>query len=335
MERRAFIHSCAYASLGCAALGVRVAFGGPKRGPKRTPSYLRLERDGVLAEREKELWKLHDQRACCPRRCDEKRKKEEPRVCGKKDKEVKVASAGPHSGEERPLVGSGGSGTIFFSNCSLLCCYCQNWEIAHRGDGDVASTDFLARTMLGLQKLGCHNINLVTPTHVIAPVVTALRLAAANGLRLPLVYNTGGYDRLEAIRLLDGVVDIYMPDFKYQDGDVAHELSLEARDYPTAAAAAIAEMHRQVGVLEVDEDGVAQRGVILRHLVLPNNLAGTDRFVKWVAKELGPDTYVNIMAQYRPEYRAKDDPNLNRRITSREWSQAMAWAEEAGLRNLD
>ncbi len=312
----------------------------PKSSPKSNlrkksvPAYLELERSGELKKRERALWKIFDERACCPRRCDKTRKKHEPPVCSY-TRNLKVASAQPHFGEERPLVGRNGSGTIFFSNCNLLCDYCLNWEINHRGDGEFISHRELAQIMLKLQKKGCHNINLVTPTHVVQHIVTALRIAIGKGLRLPLVYNTGGYDRLEVIRLLDGLVDIYMPDFKYQDSEMARLYSLGAADYPEAAARAIKEMHRQVGTLQVDENGIAKRGVILRHLVLPDNIAGTDRFVKWVAKELSPKTYVNIMAQYRPLFRAKQEPELNRRITLEEWHQAMKWAEEAGLVNLD
>jgi putative pyruvate formate lyase activating enzyme len=232
-------------------------------------------------------------------------------------------------------VGRGGSGTIFFSNCNLLCCFCQNWEINHRGDGDFSSHRSLARMMLRLQERGCHNINLVTPTHVVPHIVKALRLAIPMGLRLPLVYNTGGYDDLEVVERLDGIVDIYLPDFKYQSPEAASRYSSGAEDYPEVAAAVIAEMHRQVGRLQTDARGIAQRGLIIRHLVLPHNIAGTDGFVEWVARELSADTYVNIMAQYRPEHRAAEYPKLARRINSKEWRQALAWAEEAGLSNLD
>jgi putative pyruvate formate lyase activating enzyme len=175
----------------------------------------------------------------------------------------------------------------------------------------------------------------VTPTHVVPHIVRALRIAISDGLRLPLVYNTGGYDKLETIKKLDGIVDIYMPDFKYQDGKLAHKYSAEASDYPEVAAAAIREMHRQVGVLKTDKRGVATRGVVLRHLVMPNNIAGTDRFVRWVAKELSPDTYVNLMAQYRPAHKAFDYPEIARRLNLKEWKQAVMWAREAGLNNLD
>jgi putative pyruvate formate lyase activating enzyme len=305
-----------------------------ERSQGHEPAYLRLEREGELKRREEQLWEVFASCRCCPRQCGANRIEGETGVCSSTAR-LKVASAGPHFGEEKPLVGRGGSGTIFFSNCNLLCVFCQNWEINHRGDGDFISHERLARMMMLLQSRGCHNINLVTPTHVVPNIVKALRIAVDRGLRIPLVYNTGGYDNPEIVRLLDGIVDIYLPDFKYQDGHLAAKYSAEAHDYPAVAAAVIKEMHRQVGKLEVDPQGVARRGLIVRHLVMPHNIAGTDRFVKWVAQELTTDTYVNIMAQYRPEHRAFDYPDIARRITNDEWRQAMTWAKEAGLTNLD
>jgi putative pyruvate formate lyase activating enzyme len=298
------------------------------------PAYLKLEREGKLAEREKELWDIYKKCRLCPRECEVNRLAGENEIC-KADDKLKVYSAVPHFGEEKPLVGRYGSGTVFFSHCSLRCCFCQNWEIAHRGDGGAISHSTLARAMLSLQKQGCHNINLVTPTHMVPHIVRALRIAVARGLRLPLVYNTGGYDKLETIKKLDGIVDIYMPDFKFQDGKLTHKYCTEASDYPEVAAAAIKEMHRQVGVLRTDERGIAMRGVILRHLVMPHNLAGTDRFLRWVAEELSPDTYVNVMDQYRPCHKASDYPEIDRPLTRKEWRQAVKWAKDAGLTNLD
>ncbi len=297
------------------------------------PAYLKREREGRLASVEKELWELL--RACrlCPRACGANRIKGETGVCNSTSR-LKVYSCGPHFGEERPLVGHGGSGTIFFSNCNLLCCFCQNWEINHRGDGNYITHDQLAEMMLGLQRRGCHNINFVTPTHVVPHIVRSLRIAIHKGFQLPLVYNNGGYDSLEVIRLLDGIIDIYLPDFKYQDGALAGKYSSGASDYPQAAAATIKEMHRQVGELVVDERGVARRGLIIRHLVMPNNIAGTDGFVRWVACELTPTTRVNLMAQYRPEHKAFSYPELSRRITAEEWEQALLWAKEAGLKDF-
>jgi putative pyruvate formate lyase activating enzyme len=298
------------------------------------PAYLKLEREGKLAQREKELWSIYEKCRVCPRKCEVNRLAGQNDVCKATDK-LKVHSAGSHFGEEAPLVGKYGSGTIFFSDCSLRCCFCQNWEIAHRGDGGAISHSVLARAMLSLQERGCHNINLVTPTHMVPHIVRALRIAVAKGLRLPLVYNTGGYDRLETIQKLDGVVDIYMPDFKFQDGEMTHRYCREAADYPEVAAAAIKEMHRQVGVLRRDERGIAERGVILRHLVMPHNLAGTDRFVRWVAEDLSPDTCVNIMDQYRPCHEAFDYPEIARPLNRAEWRQAVRWARDSGLTNLD
>ena len=301
---------------------------------KFEPAYLKAEGAGRLSSIEKDLWEIF--RACrlCPRACGANRLKGETGVCSSTSR-LKVYSCGPHFGEERPLVGRGGSGTIFFSNCNLLCCFCQNWEINHRGDGSYVTHDELADMMVGLQRRGCHNINFVTPTHVVPHLVRSLRLAIRRGFQLPLVYNNGGYDSLEVIRMLDGIVDIYLPDFKYQDGALAARYSSGASDYPEAAAATIKEMHRQVGELSVDERGVARRGLIIRHLVMPNNISGTDRFVRWVAKELTPATRVNLMAQYRPEHKAFEHPAISRRITTEEWQQALRWAREAGLRNLD
>jgi putative pyruvate formate lyase activating enzyme len=298
------------------------------------PSYLDLELEGKLEQIEKELWKIFNACQCCARECGADRIKGETGFCSS-TAQLKVASYHPHFGEELPLVGSRGSGTIFFSNCNLLCCFCQNWQINHRGDGQHISHRDLAEMMLNLQGLGCHNINLVTPTHVVPHIVKALRMAIVRGLEIPLVYNTSGYDNIEVIKKLDGIVDIYLPDFKYQDGELASKYSSGAIDYPEIAAEVIKEMNRQVGKLVVDERGIAQRGLIIRHLVMPHNIAGTDRFVRWVAEQLSTDTYVNIMAQYRPEHKAFDYPEISRRIANAEWHQALKWARDAGLTNLD
>ena len=338
-SRRRFLRSC-FAPTCLMAIpdcGTRRETGpGSKAGRDRPfePVYLRSERTGRLREVENALWEILRSCRCCPRACGADRTRGEKGVCGS-DARIKVSSAGPHFGEEAPLVGQRGSGTIFFSHCNLLCCYCQNWEINHRGDGSYIGAEDLAELMLGLQRRGCHNINVVTPTHVAPHIVRALRLAIAQGLRIPIVYNTGGYDDLAVVRMLESVVDIYLPDFKYMDGEMSARYSTGAADYPVVAAAVIKEMHRQVGELEVDSRGVAVRGLMIRHLVLPGNIAGTDKFVQWVARELTPDTYVNIMAQYRPEHRALDYPELSRRITAAEWRQAVSWAREAGLRRLD
>lgn len=297
------------------------------------PVYAKLgaRQVGARAAELKEIYK-----ACrlCPRQCGVDRLKRQKGVCGSTSV-ARVASWHPHFGEERPLVGRGGSGTIFFSRCNLLCEYCQNWQISHLGEGKDVTDDQVAEMMLDLQRRGCHNINLVTPTHLVPNIVAALQTAMVRGLRIPLVYNCGGYESMEALRLLDGIVDIYLPDYKYMDGKAAAKYSREAADYPEVCAAAITEMHRQVGNVLVDEDGIALRGLMIRHLVLPGNIAGTDRFVKWVAGTLGPATYVNIMAQYRPMHRARLYPEIDRRITQREYAQALQWAREAGLTSLD
>lgn len=315
-----------------AAAAVEVAAAERRQGFE--PAYLRLERSGELAHRARALYEIFRSCHLCARQCRVNRLKGEKGVC-LSTSSVKVYGAHPHFGEERPLVGRHGSGTIFFSNCNLRCVFCQNWEIAHRGDGSVASDDELARLMIGLQQQGCHNINLVTPTHAVPNIVQALRAAIRLGLCVPLVYNCGGYEPVEVLKLLDGVIDIYLPDFKYTDGEQARKYSPGAKDYPEVAAAAIEEMHRQVGELVLDERGIALRGLIIRHLVLPSNIAGTDKFVQFVARRLTPSTYVNIMAQYRPAHRAMEFPELSRRITAAEFSQAIAWAREAGLTRLD
>jgi putative pyruvate formate lyase activating enzyme len=298
------------------------------------PAYLRAEQGGVLAGRVRQLWSIYRSCRLCPRQCGVNRLKGETGVC-RSTSRAKVYSAHAHFGEERPLVGRGGSGTIFFSNCNLLCQYCQNWEINHRGDGSYVSDDQIGRLMLDLQNAGCHNINVVTPTHIVPNIINGLRAAIARGLRVPIVYNCGGYESLEVIKLLDGIVDIYLPDFKYADARMAEKYSSGAKGYPEAAAAAIEEMHRQVGELVVDERGIALRGLIIRHLVLPRNIAGTDKFTAWVASKLTRSTYVNIMAQYRPEHRAREYPELSRRISSDEFKQALDWARAAGLTRLD
>lgn len=298
------------------------------------PAYLRLERSGELARRASALRAIYRSCRLCPRECGVDRSKGQTGICSSTSR-AKVFSAHPHFGEERPLVGRGGSGTIFFSNCNLLCCFCQNWEINHRGDGSYASDETIGRLMIDLQEAGCHNINLVTPTHILPNIVAGLRFAVIRGLRVPLVYNCGGYEPVEIIRMLDGIVDIYLPDFKYADETNAEKYSSGAKSYPQIAAAAIREMHRQVGELTVDEKDIALRGLIIRHLVLPGNIAGTDQFVKFVAAKLSRSTYVNIMAQYRPEYKARNIPELARRVTGAEYRQALRWAQEAGLTRVE
>jgi putative pyruvate formate lyase activating enzyme len=245
-----------------------------------------------------------------------------------------VSSYGPHFGEEAPLVGRHGSGTIFFTYCNLHCLFCQNYPISQLGEGSPVSSEQLAGMMLSLQDRGCHNINLVSPTHVVPYILDALELAARNGLFLPLVYNSGGYDAIETLRLLDGVVDIYMPDMKYSDEKTAEELS-GIKNYPEINRAAVREMHRQVGDLRVDKQGVAKRGLLVRHLVLPNGLGGTRGVVEFLAREISTDTYLNIMAQYHPCHKAFDIPNLARPLLEHEFEEAIELAHRHGLHRLD
>jgi len=233
------------------------------------------------------------------------------------------------------LVGQHGSGTIFFSNCNLRCVFCQNWPIALKGEGTELTDTELAQKMLDLQQMGCHNINLVTPTHVMPHILNATRIALKTGLHIPLVYNTSGYERVEVLKLLDGIVDIYLPDIKYMQAEMAARYSSDAVDYPEMATKAVLEMHRQVGVHQVDQQGVARRGVMIRHLVMPNRVAGTQAFVKWVSEYLPPNTYINIMPQYHVDYKAFEYPKIARGISVQEFLEAMNWAEEQGLTGLD
>ena len=247
---------------------------------------------------------------------------------------VVICSAGPHHGEEDCLRGRRGSGTIFFSWCNLRCVFCQNWEISWQAEGHEANDEEVAQMMLRLQALGCHNINLVTPSHVVAQVLAAINIAAEQGLRLPLVYNTSGYDSPEALALLDGVVDIYMPDMKYGDDKLAHKYS-HVRDYVRVNQAAVREMHRQVGDLVINAEGLAERGVLVRHLVLPNGISGVETVLRFLAEEISTDTYLNLMGQYRPCYRADEYPGLNRSMTRAAFSEALAIARRYGLHRLD
>lgn len=308
------------------------AAGNPR--PDSLPGYAKLDREGKLQERVKEAYTLFESCTLCPRQCGADRSAGEAGFC-RATSRLKVYAAQPHFGEEASLVGRHGSGTIFFSNCNLRCVFCQNWTIAHKGNGREIGDDALADMMLGLQTIGCHNINLVTPTHVMPNILNAVNLAFKKGLRIPLVYNTSGYERVEILELLDGIVDIYLPDMKYMDPEKAAVYSAGASDYPGTAKAAILEMHRQVGVHRTDGEGIARRGLMIRHLVMPNRVAGTDQFVRWVAENLPKSTYVNIMAQYHVAYKAFEYPEIWRRITIEEYLEAMAWAEAAGLLNLD
>ncbi|MGB9800481.1 MAG: radical SAM protein [Thermanaerothrix sp.] len=297
------------------------------------PAYLNLLASGEL-KRRVELAYAHLE-ACdlCAWACGVNRRAGRLGVCRTGEK-AKVSSYGPHFGEEAPLRGWRGSGTIFFTRCNLRCQYCQNYEISQTDEGQEVEPEELAEIMLRLQHLGCHNINLVSPSHVVAQILAAVLIAAQAGLRLPLVYNTGGYDSMESLRLLDGVIDIYMPDMKYADPEIAKRYS-RIPNYPQVNQAAVREMHRQVGDLQLDANGIAVRGLLVRHLVLPNNLAGTEQIVRFLAQEISPNTYLNIMDQYYPTYRAHLYPEINRRITAEEYQQAVEAAHLAGLHRLD
>ena len=273
-------------------------------------------------------------RSCrvCPRRCGVNRLEGEVGFCGV-GREMLVASAGPHFGEEAELVGRRGSGTIFFAGCNLGCIFCQNYELSHLREGRPAPPAEVARLMLELQATGCHNINFVTPTHVTPQVMAAIAQARDQGLRVPIVYNCGGYESVETLRGLEGFVEIYMPDAKYADGAAAARLS-RAPDYPDVMRAALREMHRQVGDLQM-EGGIATRGLLVRHLVLPNDLAGSRAIIDFLADEISPQTFVNVMAQYRPRYRAGECPEVDRPPTAEEFRPARAYARDRGLRLAD
>ncbi len=299
------------------------------------PAYLALHRTGELKRRVEQA--LDELRSCrvCPRDCKVNRLEDEIGVC-RTGRYAVVSSYFPHHGEEDCLRGWRGSGTIFFSWCNLRCVFCQNWEISQRGEGRETPPERLAAMMLELQAMGCHNINWVTPEHVVPQVLEALLIAVEAGLRLPIVYNTSAYDSLQSLRLLDGIVDIYMPDFKFWTPELARRY-LKAKNYPEAARAAIKEMHRQVGPLKFDEHGLAKRGVLVRHLVMPGMLDETRAILRWLAEEVSPDTYVNVMAQYYPSWKVGPDayPEINRRLHPDEYAEAIRIAHEVGLWRLD
>jgi len=295
-----------------------------------TPGYLDLYRAGELARRAAEAADRLTHCVMCAQACNVNRTRGELGFC-RTGRLARVASFGRHFGEEDVLVGTGGSGTVFFANCNLACVFCQNYDISACGVGQEVTGRRLAQMMLNLQARGCHNINLVSPSHVVAQILEALVVAAGEGLRLPLVYNTGGYDALPTLKLLDGVVDIYMPDFKFADEDAAERFSSAPR-YPTVARAAIREMHRQVGDLVVDDHGVARRGLILRHLVMPGRLSDTREIMRFIAHDISPDTYVNVMGQYRPAHLAGEYPELDRPLSKSEYREALKIARDEGLR---
>jgi putative pyruvate formate lyase activating enzyme len=245
-----------------------------------------------------------------------------------------VSSFNAHFGEEDPLVGTHGSGTIFFTHCNLLCIFCQNYDISHLGHGEEISNAQLAGIMLHLQNKGCHNINFVTPSHVVPQILSAVETALQEGLSVPLVYNTGGYDSEKTLKLLDGVFDIYMPDFKFWDPEIA-KMTCNAKDYPEVAQKALIEMHRQVGDLVTDDTGIAKRGILLRHLVLPSGLSGTRDIMRFVARKISLNTYVNIMPQYRPCGQAGEVKELSVYLSQKDYQAALQAAKEEGIERLD
>jgi putative pyruvate formate lyase activating enzyme len=298
------------------------------------PAYLDLYESGELKHRVERALELLADCAFCPRACRANRLTDEFAVC-KTGRYAAVSSFFAHFGEEDCLRGWRGSGTIFFSWCNLRCVFCQNYDISWEGAGHRVQPDALAAMMVRLQEQGCHNINFVTPEHVVPQILEALPLAIERGLRLPLVYNTSAYDSLDSIRLLAGVVDLYMPDFKFWDSEMARRY-MKAPDYPEAARRAIKAMHEQVGKLGFDENGLALRGVLLRHLVMPGGIAGTQGVMEWVARELSPGTFVNLMAQYRPDGKVsrKEYVEIDRCISDNEFQEAIENARTAGLTNV-
>jgi len=282
-----------------------------------------------LKKKAEEAWELLSSCCLCPRKCRVNRLKGEKGSCGL-SAGTYISSFGPHFGEEPPLVGRHGSGTIFFTGCNLHCIYCQNYDISQLRVGYEITPERLAEVMLSLARRGCHNINLVTPTHQVPQILKSLVIAVEEGLKVPIVYNCGGYESLSLIKLLSGVVDIYMPDIKYADPKVAEELS-NAPEYPKVVREVVKEMHKQVGDLVVDDEGIARRGLLIRHLVLPNRLAGTEEIVRFIAREISKDSYVNIMDQYHPCYLAGSDKRIARRITRDEYREAVEWARKEGL----
>ena len=297
------------------------------------PAYLKTYQEGLFPEKIEKAFRILENCTLCPRNCGVNRIAGEKKFCGAGFL-PEVSSYSPHFGEERPLVGYHGSGTIFLTHCNLKCLFCQNYSISHVGEGREISFERLAGMMVELQRIGCHNINFVTPTHYVPQILKALPLAVEKGLNVPLVYNTGGYDSVKTLKLLDGVFDIYMPDFKYAESKVAQECS-QASNYPKIAKLAFKEMHRQVGDLLLDKRGIALKGLLVRHLVLPQGLAGTKEVMHFLAQEISKNTYVNIMNQYYPCGKISLNSPLCRRITQGELNEAIEAAKNEGITRLD
>jgi len=342
ITRREFIKKSFYitiGSIGALTLGSFVKF---KKNilfnnnikAKFIPSYIKLKNKGELKKRGEILWGMMKECNICPRKCKAKRLEGQNGFCHASSN-LEISSAHPHFGEEKPLVGRGGSGTIFMTNCSLRCVFCINSEISHLGKGNKQSIDDMAKMMLHLQKSGCNNINFVTPTHYIPHIVLAVDKAVENGLNLPLVYNTCGWENFEVLKLLDGIIDIYLPDFKYSDNKMAAKYSADAFDYPEITKKSFIEMNRQVGVAKPAANGLIKKGLMVRHLVMPNNVSGSKEVMSWISNNLPKDTYINIMSQYQPFYKAVDYPEISRRITSKEYLDVVNHAKKVGLTNLE
>lgn len=313
--------------------GNRTARPGCGLAERAEPAYRAFREKGILQDRAAAAIRRLSACDLCPRQCKVNRLKGETGFC-RTARHAWVSDADAHFGEEEPLIGTRGSGTIFFTHCNLGCNFCQNYDISHLGAGREVGPEELADIMLALQEKGCHNINFVTPSHVVAQILEALIPAVENGLRIPLIYNTSAYDRTDTLALLDGTIDIYMPDFKFWDPEIA-SLTCDAPDYPIVAAEAIREMHRQVGNLLLDQNGLAIRGLLVRHLVLPENLAGTDHIMAFLANEISDETYTNVMNQYRPCGTASKIPALSRKITPAEYEAALDMTRKAGICRLD
>ena len=296
------------------------------------PSYLNLSKK-ELNQRAEKLFKILENCEVCPRKCHVNRLKDEKKGFCKLGYWPVVSAYHPHFGEEAPLVGKYGSGTIFLTSCNLACVFCQNYEISQLRIGQEVSFERLAQMMIELQNLGCHNINLVTPTPQVPQIVKAILIAIEMGLKIPIVYNTSSFDSLEVLKLLDGIVDIYLPDAKYSDDKIALKYS-SAPKYFEIMKAAIKEMHRQVGDLIINKEGIAEKGLIVRHLVLPNGLAGSEKIFEFLAKEISKNTFLNIMDQYWPTWKAFEYPEISRRITTKEFKEAIELAKKFGLKRI-
>lgn len=297
-----------------------------------TPKYIQSFKSGRLKDSIEILTKRMNHCDLCPRNCKINRLKGEKGICNT-GKYAKLASYGPHFGEEAPLAGKFGSGTIFFSNCNLLCNFCQNFDISHEGRGVEVNDEQLSDIMISLQDTGCHNINFVTPSHVILQILKALIIAIEKGLNIPLIYNTSAYDNIETIKLLDGIIDIYMPDLKFWNSKVA-ELTCNATDYVENAKSSILEMYRQTGKLLINEKGIAVKGLLIRHLVMPHNFSGTEQVLDFISDKISPETYVNIMPQYRPEGKAFMIKKISKSLDYSDYVKAKKYADNIGLVNL-